>query len=40
MHDLQAKIIKTKAKIVAVVEIHPKNCRYQSSAKESNINDF
>ena len=44
MHELQAKIIETKAKIVAMVkihaknchylEIHPKNCRYQLSAKD------
>ena len=50
MHELQAKIIETKAKIVAVVKIHPKNCRYleihpnncryQLSAKELNINNF
>ena len=40
IHQLQAKIIATKAKIVAVVEIHPKNCHHQLSIKESNINNF
>ena len=40
MHELQAKILETKAKIVAVVEIHPKNYRYQLTAKELCIKFF
>ena len=40
MHELQAKILETKAKIVAVVEIYPKNYRYQLTAKELCINFF
>ena len=34
MHELQAKIFETKTKIVAVVKIHPKNYRYQLTAKK------
>ena len=40
MHELLTKITETKAKIVAVVEIRPKNCSNQLSTEESNINTF
>ena len=40
MHELQVKITETKAKIIAVVEIHPKNSRYQLTASELNIKNF
>ena len=40
MHELQARILETKAKIVAVVEIHPKNYRYQLTTKELCIKNF
>ena len=40
MNELKAKIVESKAKIVALVESHPKVFRYKLSESEIQIRNF